>query len=65
MSKIKGLTPLEVCNLRLRCAEIATLAVSRAEVEKATAISFAARVWEFMLEALPEEKEDITPKKGR
>lgn len=42
------LSPVEICQLRLRCAEVALIAVSKVDITKDEGLTFAEKVWEFM-----------------
>ena len=50
--------------LRLKCMEIALIAVTKADINKHEAIAFAEKIWEFVCGTPPENKQAFTLKKG-
>jgi hypothetical protein len=58
----RSMTDLERINIRLRCAEIATIAVSKVDVDKAVALTLAEKIYDFALSVIPGEKGSSTRK---
>ena len=69
MSELKiydsNLTAYEICQLRLKCAEIALIACTKLDVARDESLSFAETIWQFLekkfVEKVQDKKKKETP----
>jgi hypothetical protein len=58
--RLKGLTPLEIAELRIKCCEILIPWASRNAVDRGEVFQHAEKVWQFMLQGLGHDTEAET-----